>query len=132
MKLVIGGAFQGKKAYAEKTYGLVDGWADGAACDWETVLSCKGVYAFHELLKKLLLEAEDLTSLQHRAEQMADALFEQNPEIVVVSNELGYGVVPMDRMDRAWREFVGRFCTRLAGHADEVTRVVCGIGMQLK
>lgn len=132
MKLVIGGAFQGKIEFAQKTYCIADGWVNGAECSWEDIISCKGVFAFHEFIRKLLLESENLTDMQHRAEQMADELYARNPQIVVVSNELGYGVVPMDKTDRAWRELTGRFCTRLAEHSEEVTRVICGLGMKLK
>ena len=49
-----------------------------------------------------------------------------------MTNELGYGVVPVDAFDRLWREKTGRICTELAGKAEEVHRVVCGIGMVIK
>ena len=49
-----------------------------------------------------------------------------------MTNELGYGIVPIDPFDRSWRELTGRICTELAEHADEVTRVVCGIPVVLK
>ena len=50
----------------------------------------------------------------------------ENPEVVIVTNELGYGVVPVDAFDRNFREATGRVCTQLAEAADEVCRVVCG------
>ena len=56
----------------------------------------------------------------------------ENPEICIVTNELGYGVVPIEPFDRKWREKTGRICTELAAKADSVTRVVCGIGILLK
>ena len=37
-----------------------------------------------------------------------------------------------DAFDRAYREAVGRICTKLAAYSDEVTRVVCGIGTVIK
>ena len=57
---------------------------------------------------------------------------EGNPDIVVVSQEVGYGVVPMDAFDRKYREAVGRVCTGLASKSKKVTRVVCGIGTVIK
>ena len=49
-----------------------------------------------------------------------------------MTNELGYGVVPTDSFDRAYREKTGRVCCRIAKEADEVHRVVCGIGTVIK
>lgn len=37
MKLIIGGAFQGKLEYARTQYGLADGWIDGADCVPEAI-----------------------------------------------------------------------------------------------
>ena len=64
--------------------------------------------------------------------QLIPKLLQENPRIVLVTNELGYGIVPIDPFDRSWRELTGRICTELAEHADEVTRVVCGIPVVLK
>ncbi|MBQ7114738.1 MAG: bifunctional adenosylcobinamide kinase/adenosylcobinamide-phosphate guanylyltransferase [Clostridia bacterium] len=50
----------------------------------------------------------------------------------VICREVGCGVVPIDRMEREWRETVGRICCRLAQDADEVVRVFAGIPMVLK
>ena len=73
-----------------------------------------------------------LLDLEHQAEGFAEKLFRRNPDIVIVSNELGCGVVPVDKEDRIWREPVGRLCTSLAARAAEVEKVMCGIGMNLK
>ncbi|MCI9019059.1 MAG: cobinamide kinase, partial [Lachnospiraceae bacterium] len=53
-------------------------------------------------------------------------------EAVIVVNELGSGVVPIDAFDRNYRETTGRICCELAKKAREVHRVVCGIGMVIK
>ena len=68
------------------------------------------------------------------AEEFADgaSCTEQNPDILVVSNELGYGVVPVDKFERLSREKTGRICCALAAFAKRVDRVVCGIGMVIK
>ena len=59
-------------------------------------------------------------------------LLEKNPNVVLVSEEVGYGIVPADAFERRYRETVGRICTELAAGSSKVTRVVCGIGMVLK
>jgi len=74
----------------------------------------------------------DLTALEEQAEAFAFWLLRENPDLVIVTDELGCGIVPMEKRDRLWREMTGRICTCLAAKADEVTRVVCGIGTRLK
>ncbi|MCB6309192.1 bifunctional adenosylcobinamide kinase/adenosylcobinamide-phosphate guanylyltransferase [Mediterraneibacter glycyrrhizinilyticus] len=59
-------------------------------------------------------------------------LIETNPDRVIVCTEIGYGLVPVDAFDRAYRETVGRICTGLAGKAAAVDRIVCGIDTRIK
>lgn len=136
MKLVIGGAFQGKLSYAKKTWQREEGWIDGAKCGLEELEGCNGIYHFHEYIRRMLLEqgndGEELIDMEKNAALFAEKLAAQNPDIIIVSNELGYGVVPMDKFERKYRETVGRVCTCVASLADEVVRVVCGIGTRIK
>lgn len=137
MKLIIGGAFQGKLEYAKTEYGLADGWIDGADCVLEEIGTCRGIFHFEAWVHRFLQErsgqerAWELT-VEAFAKTVADCLYEKNPELVVVTRELGCGIVPIDPDDRKYRETHGRICTELARHADEVVRVICGVGMRLK
>ncbi|MCC8101053.1 MAG: bifunctional adenosylcobinamide kinase/adenosylcobinamide-phosphate guanylyltransferase [Clostridiales bacterium] len=141
MRLIIGGADQGKRDYAKKTSGIEDGCSDGRVCGWMGVATCRGIHHFHEYVKRMTqadlgsffrIRTDDLTLLEEEAQAFSAWLFQMNPEITIVSNELGYGIVPMEKSDRLWREAVGRICTCLAAEAEEVVRVVCGIGIRLK
>lgn len=127
MKLVIGGAYQGKRAYVEE-HDSIQKWANGEICPEEEIFSCEGMVDFHLYLRRLLQEGKE----QYVREQLIPKLLQENPRIVLVTNELGYGIVPIDPFDRSWRELTGRICTELAEHADEVIRVVCGIPVVLK
>jgi adenosylcobinamide kinase/adenosylcobinamide-phosphate guanylyltransferase len=51
---------------------------------------------------------------------------------LVVSNEIGMGVVPPTRLGRFFRDSLGRANQRLAGAADEVLLLVAGLPWQLK
>ncbi|HWP50467.1 MAG TPA: bifunctional adenosylcobinamide kinase/adenosylcobinamide-phosphate guanylyltransferase [Clostridia bacterium] len=51
---------------------------------------------------------------------------------VVICDEIGCGVVPVNDGERAWRETVGRACCMLALKAERVIRVQCGIGFVIK
>lgn len=46
MKLVIGGAYQGKRAYAEE-HDSIQKWANGEICPEEEIFSCEGMVDFH-------------------------------------------------------------------------------------
>lgn len=124
MILVTGGCFQGKTAYACETFGVrKEEAADGALCPLEELYKAKLLYHFHEYIRRLM-EAGLTFSLEK--------LQKENPEIILVTNELGYGVVPMDRFDRAYREKTGRICCQIAREASQVHRVICGIGTVIK
>lgn len=124
MKMIIGGAFQGKAAFAEKKYPEIE-WVNGADADWNSIQNAKGVVNFHEFIRNEMQKKKDVSGL-------ADQLISCNPDVVLVSDEVGYGVVPIDAFDRAYREAVGRICTKLAAYSSDVTRVVCGIGTVIK
>ena len=51
---------------------------------------------------------------------------------VVVCDEVGSGVIPMEKERRLGREATGRLCCCLAQEADRVVRLVCGIPTVIK
>lgn len=57
---------------------------------------------------------------------------ETDVEMLVVSNEVGLGVVPPYELGRAYRDILGRANQILARHADEVLLLVAGIPMRVK
>jgi len=52
--------------------------------------------------------------------------------LVVVSDEIGLGMVPMDALARAFRDLQGIVHQRLAARADEVVLTVAGLPLALK
>lgn len=52
--------------------------------------------------------------------------------VVIVSNELGFGLVPTDPSARAFRDLAGRVNQQIAAGADEVHLVVSGLPFRLK
>ena len=109
MILVTGGCFQGKTEYALEKFQISrDEAADGRTCP---------------LHRRLMKEEQELS---------VEELLQKNPDLILVTNELGYGVVPVDRFDREYREKTGRVCCEIAKQATEVHRVICGIGTVIK
>ena len=126
MKMIIGGACHGKLEYAVRLTGYrKEDFADGGCCGLEEIFRVRGIHNFHLYIRRYLEKEENWQIL-------VKELAEKNPELVIISNELGYGVVPCDPSDRRWREAAGRVCTELAKRSSLVIRVVCGIGMILK
>lgn len=124
MELIIGGAFQGKSEYAKKHFPKIN-WVNGKEINEEQLLNARGILSFHEYIKNEMKQGHDVSTL-------AKKIIEQNPQAVLVSDEVGYGVVPVDAFERAYREAVGRICTELAAYSSRVTRVICGTGMVIK
>lgn len=124
MEMIIGGAYQGKTDYAKEKYPELN-WIDGALASEEELMTAQGVLDFQKYICEELKRCDDVSEL-------AEKIISRNPELVIVSQEVGYGVVPVDAFDRKYREAVGRVCTKLAAYSSKVTRVVCGIGTVIK
>ena len=57
---------------------------------------------------------------------------DKNRDCIIISDEIGNGIVPVDAFEREYRERTGRILVNLAKQADEVVRVICGIGQKIK
>ena len=63
---------------------------------------------------------------------LAEALPKLPGRIVLVSNEVGMGIVPENAMARAFRDHAGRLHQSIAAVADEVHLVAAGLPLKLK
>lgn len=122
MILITGGAYQGKGKYAEqflkeKNKNVID----GENCELNEIFEADAVHNFHLYIKRMLEKDEDVSGL-------AEQLYERNPKCILITNEIGCGLVPADPFERRYRETAGRVCCQIAERAGEVHRVTCGIG----
>lgn len=126
MDLIIGGAYQGKKHFAFEQFGIEESaLIDGRVCEYEDLKHAKGIHHFQDYIKRLLCgEREPMAYILEQVEM--------NQEAVILCNELGCGLVPMDAFDRRYREMVGRIQCEIAKRANSVYRVYCGIGVKIK
>jgi adenosylcobinamide kinase/adenosylcobinamide-phosphate guanylyltransferase len=64
--------------------------------------------------------------------ELADALPRLASSVVLVTNEVGLGIVPDNALARSFRDAAGIMNQTIAGVADEVEFVVAGLPMKLK
>ena len=102
-------------------------WVDGAAAEPECFLSAPFCHNFQAFVRRIV-SGEVAVDLAELAEVMRQA----RPDRVIVTDEIGGGIVPTDPMERTWREETGRVCCRLAAEAEQVWRVNCGLGQRIK
>ena len=123
-----------------------DHWADGETSTWEEFLTSTWCRNFHLLVRRILKKDETLglpdeqeTALfettsagLHNWKNLAETIYNANLDRILVTDEIGYGIVPIDPFEREYREETGRICCLLAEKSEEVWRVCCGIGTRLK
>ena len=120
MILVIGAEGSGKKDYV-KGLGYSEMQFGNAADDALPVLD-----GLHKLVfSDPKTYKEQMTKMEATGE--TDFLIPYLRKEVVICNEVGSGIIPMDANDRMAREQTGRLCIQLAKRAEKVVRMVCGI-----
>jgi adenosylcobinamide kinase/adenosylcobinamide-phosphate guanylyltransferase len=65
-------------------------------------------------------------------EELMDCIDQVEATFIVVSNEVGMGLVPDNRLGRTYRDCLGRVNRDLAQRADAVRLMVAGIAMTIK
>src|SRR5262245_28695555 len=83
-------------------------------------------------LANLLLRGDSQADIRTNVEALAGVLERRVFDAVVVTNEVGMGVVPDSELGRAFRDIAGLAHQRLARVADEVYFGVLGTALRLK
>jgi len=60
------------------------------------------------------------------------AVEEKNYNLVMVTNEVGYSIVPENHIARVFRDIQGRVNQKIAALSHEVYLVCCGIPVRIK
>lgn len=126
MIFVTGGCFQGKQQWVLQNCQVQPfRVADGAVCSMEAIKSAGVLDHFHLLVRRWM-QAGKIPADE------TEKILSDNRDIVIITDEIGSGIVPLDVKEREWREVHGRICCQLAGRADAVFRVIAGIGQKIK
>lgn len=92
---------------------MFDWELDYDTCDWDAIQQVE-----MEILQQV--------------DQLIDVIREHDKQLVMVTNEVGDGVVPAYRLGNIFRDIAGRVNQHIARHADEVYHVVVGLPQRLK
>jgi adenosylcobinamide kinase / adenosylcobinamide-phosphate guanylyltransferase len=80
-------------------------------------------------LSNLLLGERDIAAA---TDQLLAALDAASGTVLLVSNEVGLGIVPENALARRFRDEAGRMHQRVAAVADEVLLVAAGLALRMK
>jgi adenosylcobinamide kinase/adenosylcobinamide-phosphate guanylyltransferase len=155
--LVTGGARSGKSCFAQKLAEAVKGRKAFIAtaepldhemkqritlhrkkrpAGWNTVeegydvllIDCLTLWISNLMVNKNMKEKAILKNISN----LVTSCKEIPSRVIMVTNELGMGIVPANRLSRLYRDLVGKANQQIAAEADEVYFLVSGIPMKLK
>lgn len=127
MKLVIGGTAQGKLEYVLTKHGMQKNmvWDGCIQNDMEREEKFVIINNFHQWFKRRMLGGGS-------PEGEIMSFLDCHGDCIIICNEIGNGIVPADPFEREYRERMGKILVQLAERAEEVERIICGIGQKIK
>lgn len=153
MELYIGGFAQGKLEYVQnkkaeeaisiamvidcaqsdyqKTLQSIDNKIKNENADVNNIANVNDIVIINHLhlwVKDLLREGMEESEVQLTILSWVAT----HPNTILICDELGNGIVPLEKMERIWREQTGRLMIELAKQAERVERILCGLGQRLK
>jgi adenosylcobinamide kinase/adenosylcobinamide-phosphate guanylyltransferase len=88
------------------------------------LIDCATLWLTNVILGDLDLDAQ--------TDHLLTALTNTKSRVVIVSNEVGYGIVPDNALSRRFRNAQGQLNQTLASHAQSVVAVMAGLPLVLK
>ena len=153
MELYIGGFAQGKLEYVQnkkaeeaisiamvidcaqsdyqKTLQSIDNKIKNENADVNNIANVNDIVIINHLhlwVKDLLREGMEESEVQSTILSWVAT----HPNTILICDELGNGIVPLEKMERIWREQTGRLMIELAKQAERVEHILCGLGQRLK
>lgn len=107
--------------YLDSVLNKLKGHADTVLID------CLGLFVSN----LMAVEADD-KKIKHSVERVIDAITKIACTVIVVSNEVGMGIVPDNSLARRFRDLLGNANQALAQNADTVLMMYAGIPMVIK
>jgi len=83
-------------------------------------------------LSNLLLAGRSEKQIRAEAKNLCRLLKKARGRVIVISNEVGSGIVPDNRLSRDYRDLLGEINQMLAEYSDEVYLLLAGIPVRFK
>lgn len=125
----------------EEPLALARALADAAAPDRCLVVDCLTLWLTNLLFADPAcprleagdkLASEDFRLLQAETTALLEILPQLPGRILLVTNEVGWGIVPVGSLTRFWMDEAGRLNQRVAAACERVTLVVAGLTLEMK
>lgn len=116
--------------------------------NWQTFEEPKDIYGLLKKIKSkfeliivdcvtlwvsnLLLKGRKEKELVDEAQKTLDLLKNTKAKVVIVSNEVGLGIVPRNKLARDFRDITGKINQLVAREAKEVIFMVSGLPLKIK
>lgn len=124
MILVFGGAYNGKLAYIKEKYNLDE--EDIFYCNSSNInLEKKVICGFHIFVRNMILENKSpLEYIENNMDKLKDK--------IIITDDIGLGIVPIEKIDRIWRDEHGKSIQYISSKSKKVIRIFLGIEKVLK
>lgn len=94
------------------------------------LLDCLTLLVSNLILQTDLQPSEE--QVLEKISELAAVSYESPAHVIIVSNEVGWGIVPGDPLSRLYRDIIGRANQKIAEYADEAYITISGIPVELK
>jgi len=123
MILIFGGAYNGKLEFVKEKYDI-DDEKIFFCIDQELKFDKKVLCGLHVFMKACVLnKINSLEILENNIDFLKDK--------IIICDEINSGIVPMEKLDREWREETGRALQFLVKHSSSVNRIFFGLQEEL-
>jgi len=124
MVLIFGGAYNGKLEFVKEKYDIDN--EEIFFCTDENLKFNKKVLCGLQAFTKacVLNKINSLDILENNINSLKDK--------IIICDEINSGIVPMEKLDRDWREETGRVLQFLTKHSSSVYRIFFGLQEELK
>jgi adenosylcobinamide kinase / adenosylcobinamide-phosphate guanylyltransferase len=124
MILVFGGSYNGKLEFVKEKYDISNEeifFSRDENLEFEKKVIC-GLHMFTRacILKKL----DPLKLIKNNMELLQGK--------IIICDEINSGIVPMEKLDREWREATGRILQFLSKNSSDIYRIFFGIEEKIK
>ena len=113
----------------EATYYL-DIKADYLLLDCLALFTSNVLYLYTKDLN--FIDSETFDQVLNHIKTEINKLINNNQSIIFVTNEVGLGLVPINHLERTYRDLLGKVNIYVASKVDEVYLVTCGIPLKIK